>query len=171
MQNEDGIAMSREDQGSKPGNLRIEIRKRERRLCLFDGDRLVKAFDVSFGFVPVGSKEVEGDGKTPEGEFYVCIKNPESKFHLLLGLSYPNAAAATRGLRSGLITEDEHDAIVEAIRNREIPPQNTALGGDIYIHGGGTDRDWTHGCIGVTDNEMNDLYDATPVGTFVFILP
>jgi murein L,D-transpeptidase YafK len=152
-------------------NLRIEIRKKERKLLLVDDDRLVRTFEVVFGSAPVGSKEIEGDGKTPEGEFYVCVKNPESKFHLSLGLSYPNVADAERGLESGLISRDEHDAIVEAIKTGQMPLQSTALGGEIYIHGGGTDGDWTGGCIGVTDNEMNDLYDTTHVGTRVIILP
>src|SRR5258708_440110 len=106
------------------GNLRIEIEQEKRRLSVFDGDDVVKAFDVAFGFTPTGSKEIEGDGKTPEGEYFVCVKNPESRFYLSLGLNYPNEADAKRGLESGLITEAEHDAVIEAVQNGQMPRQN-----------------------------------------------
>ena len=149
--------------------LRIEIGKAERKLLLFSGDRLVKAFSVAFGSTPTGPKEAQDDGRTPEGDYFVCVKNPESKYHLSLGLSYPNIRDAERGLTAGLITEAERDAIVEAIQNGRIPPQDTALGGEIYIHGGGTDGDWTHGCIGLADEEVTELFEMISVGTLVSI--
>lgn len=151
-------------------NLRIEIRKKKRKLSLLDGGHVVRDFDVAFGFAPEGSKEIEGDGRTPEGEYVVCVKNPESKFHLSLALNYPNEADARRGLAAGLITEDDRDAIVEANRNGKLPPQDTALGGEIYIHGGGIDGDWTRGCIGLSDDEMTELFGAISLGTPVTIL-
>jgi murein L,D-transpeptidase YafK len=68
---------------------RLVIQKADRRLELFDGEMLVKTYKLALGFSPAGNKEIEGDGRTPEGEFYVFAKNPKSKFHLSLGLSYP----------------------------------------------------------------------------------
>jgi len=149
--------------------LRIEIRKGERKLLLLSGEQLVKTFSVAFGSTPTGPKEAKGDGRTPEGDYFVCVKNPESKYHLSLGLSYPNVRDAERGLAAGWITQAEHDAIVEAIHNGRIPPQDTALGGEIYIHGGGTNGDWTQGCIGLADSDMTELFEMIPVGTLVSI--
>lgn len=150
---------------------RIVVKKRERRLELFDGDRLIRTYGIVLGFAPEGDKVQSGDGKTPEGEFYVFVKNDKSKYHLSLGLSYPGAEDAKRGLESGLINADEHDAILKAIGEKRMPPQNTALGGEIYIHGGGTAKDWTWGCMALEDPEMTELYNAVPVGTRVTILP
>src|SRR5687768_1428715 len=67
----------------------LVIRKSKRTLELRDGDNLVRSYKIVFGFDPKGHKKVEGDGRTPEGDFYVFTKNPESKFHLSLGISYP----------------------------------------------------------------------------------
>src|SRR5215210_7144883 len=70
-------------------NPRLVVRKKERLLQVFDGERFVKDFEMVLGFAPVGDKEIEGDGKTPTGEFYIFTKNANSKFHLSLGVSYP----------------------------------------------------------------------------------
>jgi murein L,D-transpeptidase YafK len=152
-------------------SLRIEIEKNKRKLSVFDGERRVSAFEVAFGVTPVGSKEVRDDGKTPEGEYLVCVKNPKSKYHLSLCLNYPNIQDAERGLAAGQITQEEHDAIIEAVLNGRMPPQDTRLGGEIYIHGGGTDGDWTQGCIGLADEEMTELFEIAVVGTKVAITP
>jgi murein L,D-transpeptidase YafK len=122
------------------------------------------------GFAPAGDKEHEGDGKTPLGEFYVFTKNEQSKFYLSLGLSYPSIDDAERGLRENLISREEHDSILQAIAEKRMPPQNTPLGGEIYIHGGGTERDWTWGCVALENEEMKELFDALPVGTRVTIV-
>ena len=150
---------------------RIIIHKKRRKLELFDGKTLVKTYEIVLGKTPVGDKEIEGDGKTPEGEFYVFTKNDKSKFHLSLGLSYPNLEDAERGLSAGLITKAEYDAIAEAIAKKKMPPQTTKLGGEIYIHGGGTDGDWTQGCVALADDDIKKLFDSIPVGTPVRILP
>ncbi len=148
----------------------VTIRKSARTLEVYDGGKLVKTFRMVLGFSPNDDKEVEGDGRTPEGEFYVFTKNPESRFHLSLGLSYPAKDDAKRGLAGGLITKDEHNIIVKAINERGMPPQKTALGGEIYIHGGGTAGDWTDGCIALQNDEMAELFEAIPAGTKVTIL-
>ncbi|PYT01692.1 MAG: hypothetical protein DMF63_02275 [Acidobacteria bacterium] len=150
---------------------KIIIRKQNRTLEVYDGDVLIKTFPLVLGFAPVGSKQIEGDGKTPEGEFYVFTKNAQSKFHLSLGLSYPSKDDATRGLAKGLISENERDEIVSAIDDRRMPPQKTKLGGEIYVHGGGIEGDWTCGCPALRNEDIAEIFAAIPVGTTVTILP
>jgi murein L,D-transpeptidase YafK len=156
---------------AKAAAMHIVIYKNKRTLKLMDGRRTVKTYKVALGKSPRGDKEVEGDGRTPEGEFYIFIKNDGSKFYLSLGLSYPNAEDARRGLKKKLITGEEHDAIVDAIGGKTMPPQKTALGGEIYIHGGGTAGDWTDGCIALADADIKELFDAATVGMKVLIKP
>ena len=148
----------------------IIIRKAARKLEIFDGKKLVKTYKVVLGFSTKGDKEIEGDGRTPEGEFYVFTKNPESRFHLSLGLSYPSKGDAKRGLAAGLITKEEYDEIVKAIDSGGMPPQKTKLGGEIYIHGGGTASDWTDGCVALKNEEISEIFAMIPVGTKVKIL-
>jgi murein L,D-transpeptidase YafK len=119
----------------------------------------------------VDDKKREGDGSTPEGDFYVFVKNPRSAYYLSLGISYPNIEDADRGLRHHLISKVQHRKIVDAIRSRKAPPQYTALGGLIYIHGNGSQSDWTLGCVALENEHMKELYDAVEVGTPVKILP
>lgn len=150
---------------------RIVIEKAKRRLAVFDGESVVAEFGIGLGFTPDGDKAIEGDGRTPEGDFYIFTKNPESRFFLSLGISYPTREDADRGLAEGLISEEEHRAIANAIDEKRMPPQKTKLGGEIYIHGGGDKSDWTEGCIALKNNEMRALFDAIPVGTPVMIKP
>jgi murein L,D-transpeptidase YafK len=150
---------------------RLIITKSKRTLAVFDGDTKIKSYTIVLGFDPKGDKEIEGDGRTPEGNFYVFTKNPESKFHLSLGLSYPGKEDAERGLKQNLITREEHDEIIAAIAELRMPLQKTKLGGEIYIHGGGTASDWTEGCVALDDAQMTELFDAIPVGAKVTILP
>ncbi len=147
---------------------RIEINKGKRRLTAYIGGS-VSVYTVVLGFSPVGDKQLEGDGCTPEGQFYVCVKNPQSKFHLSLGISYPAPANAERALASGAIKNDEFDAILQAYVDGGMPPQKTALGGEIYIHGGGTEGDWTEGCIAMDNSEMEELFSLVEVGMPVLI--
>lgn len=152
-------------------NPRLLIEKKERSLKLFDDEKLVKTYKIALGFAPEGDKEKEGDGKTPEGEFFVFTKNRQSKFYLSLGLSYPNIEDAERGLKAELITERQRDKIVEAIKNKKMPLQNTALGGEIYIHGGGSANDWTSGCVALENSEIKELFETLSVGASVKIEP
>lgn len=149
---------------------KIIIRKKARRLQIFDGEKLIKIYEIVLGFAPEGDKQIEGDGKTPEGEFYIFAKNDKSKFYLSLGVSYPNPEDAERGLRENLISPDERAAIVEAVGKKQMPPQNTALGGKIYIHGGGTLSDWTAGCVALKNEEMKEIFDSVAVGAKVEIV-
>lgn len=159
---------------SEVKNPHLVVRKAERLLQVFDDGELIKTYKIALGRAPQGDKETEGDGKTPEGEFYVFTKNERSKFYLSLGLSYPNAEAARRGLREKLISEAEHDEILRAIAEKRMPPQKTALGGEIYIHGGSgssSSDDWTEGCVALPNEEIKELFGAIPVGARVLVEP
>lgn len=149
----------------------ITVKKAERKLELHRDGKVVKQYRIGLGFNPVGTKEQQGDGKTPEGRYFICNKNPKSRFYLSLGINYPNANDAKRGLKQGLITKQQHDLIVSAEQRKTIPPWNTRLGGEIFIHGRGANSDWTLGCIALDDAEMKELYDMIPVGTPVIISP
>ncbi len=152
-------------------NPRLVVKKKERKLEVYDGEKLVKTYNVALGFAPVGDKEIEGDGKTPEGDFYIFTKNDKSNFYLSIGVSYPSIEDAKRGLANDLITEAEHDSIVKAIKEKKTPLQKTKLGGEIYIHGNGAATDWTHGCIALANDDMKEIFDAIPLKTNIKILP
>ena len=128
----------------------IVVQKGRRQMFLMNENDVLKSYDFELGFAPSGHKYVEGDGRTPEGAYFIDRKNPNSSFYLSIGISYPNDADRARARELGL------------------PP-----GGDIFIHG--TPRlfrrteDWTAGCIAVRDREMEDIYAMVNVGTPIFI--
>ena len=148
---------------------RIIVKKGERKLLLYSGGKLVRTYHVGLGLSPVGDKVRQGDRRTPEGDFYVFTKNDKSAFYLSLGVSYPNASYAERGLRDGLINRAQYDSIMRALNAKTGPPQNTKLGGDIYIHGNGAGSDWTWGCVALENDDVRELFNAVPVGTPVRI--
>lgn len=150
---------------------RIVVYKKDRKLELYSVHKLVRSYRVGLGFNPIADKQREGDGATPEGDFYVFVKNDKSAYYLSLGLSYPSVEDAERGLRDGLITKAQYDAIVEAHRRKATPPQHTKLGGLIYIHGHGAASDWTLGCVALENEDMKELFDSVSVGTPVTIKP
>lgn len=137
---------------SGPPVTEIQVHKSERKMYLISGNTIIKEYDVALGKNPVGQKQFEGDGKTPEGAYYISHKNPKSQYHLSLGISYPNRQQ------------------VEYARAQGKPP-----GGDIFIHGGPprpvNKRDWTAGCIAVTDEEIEEIYAMVKPGTVIHILP
>jgi murein L,D-transpeptidase YafK len=149
----------------------IVVTKSKRRLELYSDGALVRTYKIGLGLNPVPDKIRQGDHATPEGEFYVFNKNDKSAFYLSLGISYPNIEDAERGLREKMISRAQHDAIVRAIKRKATPPQNTQLGGDIYIHGNGSSSDWTWGCVALENEEVKELFAAVPVGTPVTIKP
>ena len=134
------------------------VLKSERKLLAYSNGKLIKTYTIALGRSPEGDKEYEGDKKTPEGTYTINDKNSRSAYHKNLGISYPNA-----------------DDIRHAKSLGESP------GGAIKIHGlrNGTGIiskfhrwfDWTMGCVAVTDKEMDELYDAVPVGTPIEIRP
>lgn len=150
---------------------RLVVRKARRELLLFSGERVLRTYRVGLGFNPVPPKARQGDGATPEGRYFVCRKNPRSQFLLSLGLSYPNAADADRGLAAGLVDRAQHRRIVDAERRRVCPPRDTRLGGEIFIHGRGSSSDWTWGCVALDDEDVRELYARIPVGTPVLVEP
>lgn len=151
------------------GKVEVRIHKEPHRLELWSGGQLVKTYATGLGHRGLADKLRQGDHLTPEGRFYICNRNAQSAFHLFLGLSYPNEAAADRGLRTGLITRSQRDAILRALRGGGQPSWSTGLGGAVGIHGGGSSADWTWGCIAVEDAEIEELWVACPLGTPVVI--
>lgn len=135
-----------------PQVTRIIVDKTERLMFLMHGDEVLESYEVELGFAPEGHKLEEGDGRTPEGEYIIDRRNPNSQWYLSIGISYPNA-----------------NDIAQA-RARGVSP-----GGEIFIHG--TTRpfqgqtDWTAGCIAVTNREMRQIYAMVGNGTPITILP
>jgi murein L,D-transpeptidase YafK len=135
-----------------PEVTQVQVHKASRKMYLLHNERTLKVYDIALGFAPEGHKQFEGDGKTPEGLYYISHKNPNSTYHLSLGISYPNEADF---------------AFAEAA--------GKSPGGDIFIHGGPNERvsrrDWTWGCVALTDKEMEIVYSMVNPGTPIFILP
>jgi murein L,D-transpeptidase YafK len=151
---------------------KIVVSKSQRLLTAYGTDgRILRTFPVIVGRESAGAKEREGDERTPEGEYYVCFKNPQSRFHLSLGLSYPSLADAERGLASGMISAAEYREIADAHAARRIPPWKTPLGGEIFIHGEVGERGGTAGCVAVSNQAIEELFPQVELGTPVLIEP
>ncbi len=145
----------------------IKVHKRERQLSLMRGNAVVKFYPVALCvFNPERDKIRQGNGGTPEGRFFVCesIRKPmQAKYGARsMQLSYPNIEDARRGLQDELIDYVTYVGIVRAIKSGKIPNQRTILGSSIRIHGGGSGRDWTLGCIALNENDIINLYDRGP---------
>ncbi len=153
----------------------VLIKKAERKLYVYHIEqgqpKLFKSYPIALGNNPSGHKKQQGDGATPEGEYYITHRNPKSNYYLSLGLSYPNTQDAATGLKRGLLSKAQHDAIIAAIGQQTKPPQNTKLGGDIFIHGGGAGRDWTLGCVALENEAIKELFELLPLKTPVTIVP
>lgn len=138
----------------------VVVYKGERRMDILDSrGNALRSYQVSLGKNPVGSKERQGDNKTPEGRYTIDWRNPQSAYHLSLRISYPNKADQWRANKQG------------------VNP-----GGDIFIHGApngqgwkkwkyNKGRDWTNGCIAVSDSEMREIWNLVPDGTPIIIKP
>lgn len=134
-----------------PQVTRLVVLKSTRKLYALHNDETLRDFDISLGFAPVGHKQIEGDGRTPEGSYLINRRNPQSQFHLSLGISYPN---------------DQDREFAASI--------GKSPGGDIFIHGEDPDRprlkgDWTAGCIAVKNREIERLWAMVPLGTQIDI--
>ena len=137
---------------------KILVEKSKRQLHVFSDGKLIKTYKISLGRNPIGKKEIEGDKKTPEGLYYIREKNPNSGYYKNLGISYPNN---------------------EDIKNSEKIGKNP--GGLIKIHGlknglgwiGKTHLlfDWTMGCIALTNEDLEELYNCVKIGTPIEIKP
>lgn len=149
----------------------IHIFKADHRLELWASHKRMKSYRVGLGHRGLADKQVQGDHLTPEGRYFLCVRQAQSAFHLFLGISYPDEAAAKRGLKGGLITKAQHDRILTTLRRKGCPPWETKLGGTVGIHGGGSSADWTWGCIALDDPGIEELWVACPVGTPIIIEP
>lgn len=131
---------------------RIVVNKGRREMLLLRGSSILRSYRVLLGREPVGHKEREGDGRTPEGRYLIDRRNPKSRYHLSLHISYPNERDRERAASLG------------------VDP-----GGDIMIHGQNDgmprENDWTQGCIAVTDGEMDEIWGLVAEGTPIEILP
>jgi murein L,D-transpeptidase YafK len=135
---------------------KIIVEKSKRKMFVYSNGELLKTYKISLGKKPTGTKEFEGDNKTPEGLYFINDKNPNSKFHKNLGISYPNEKDIENSKKTG-----------------------QKPGGQIKIHGLNNKynwigkahllMDWTAGCIAVTNNEIDELYNAVPIGTQIEI--
>jgi murein L,D-transpeptidase YafK len=137
---------------------RVLVLKKERTLNLLSGDKVVRSYRIALGGNPVGPKTRQGDHKTPEGNYILDSRNAHSQFYRSIHISYPNT------------------------RDREAAAkQGVSAGGDVFIHGlpngykwvgeGHRLKDWTDGCIAVTDEEMDELWRRVPNGTPIEIRP
>ena len=137
---------------------RIEVDKSDRIMRLYAGEDMVREYHVALGGEPVGAKVRQGDQRTPEGRYVISGRNPASRFHLSLRISYPDARDKAKARDAGV-----------------------SPGGDIMIHGlpngwgwiGRLHRtiDWTDGCIAVADGEIEEIWELTPDGTPILIRP
>jgi murein L,D-transpeptidase YafK len=155
-----GAGIARSSEPLPPGATadRILVIKAERALILFRDGKPLKRYSVALGHAPVGAKRRQGDSRTPEGLYRIDSRNPLSGYHLSLHISYPDASDRARARRAGV-----------------------SPGGAIMIHGirngfgwlGPRHRlvDWTDGCIAVTDEEIEEIWRAVPIGTPIEIRP
>jgi murein L,D-transpeptidase YafK len=157
----------------------LEIIKAKRMLLVKRGAKIEKVFRMASGRGGRGDKHYRGDHRTPVGTYRVVKIKRSSRFHTFLQLNYPNVKDAFYGLRGRMISEYDFDRIVSAQKYHQIPPQNTALGGAIGIHGIGAvtplkwdihqNVNWTEGCIALTNEQIDTLKKYIGIGTKVVI--
>jgi hypothetical protein len=155
----------------KPKDTYINIYKRDRTLELYGDEKLLGRFKIALGGKPVGDKNKEGDRRTPEGKYYICTRNEKSHYVLFMGISYPNAEDAKRGLLKGQIDEETFNWIKACEKLKTLPPWHTPLGGRVGIHGGGNSKDWTKGCIAMSNEDIKIIWKYSNYKTPVHIYP
>ena len=149
----------------------IQIKKSKKILELYREGVLLREYEIGLGRSALGHKREEGDHRTPEGDYFICDKNPKSQSHLSLGISYPNSRDAEQALWEGRLSEEETGSIVAANQKKQRPPWNTVLGGEIYIHGGLERHPDSRGCIVMKDSQIEELFHLISYGTPIKILP
>ncbi len=157
-------------------NIWIRVDKSDRTVYVYRGAELLRELpaDVSVGQgdkVRRARLDEQDLWRTPEGTFFVTRRNPSSSYYRAFVISYPGPVHALRGLEAGFINEAQYEAIVRAHQEGREPPQGTALGGLIEIHGSGSGRRtaWTRGCIALRNVHMDELWEIVQVGTPVVI--
>lgn len=144
-----------------PGDLKADkvvVLKGARQLLLFSGDRVIESFRIALGRNPEGSKTRAGDGRTPEGHYVLDWRNPESRFHRSIHISYPGPEDIERG--RALHVSPGGDIMIHGL-----PPGAEDLGPDQ------ADFDWTEGCIAVSNSEIDEIWARVSDGTPIDILP
>lgn len=137
---------------------KILVLKSKRELVALSGSQVLKIYKVALGKVPVGAKQFEGDNKTPEGIYYIYDKNPGSKYHKNLGVSYPNIRDIANAKKAG----KPHGGNIKI----HGLPDNMAFAGRLQSM-----MDWTAGCIAMNNDDIDELYAHTAPGTDIEIRP
>jgi hypothetical protein len=145
--------------------------KSKRNLAFCNGGKLVKNMRIGLGFAPTGDKVKQGDGKTPEGVFYIPTLLPDSEYHRAFLLSYPSKDDAVRGANEGIISRDEADKIISQQTACEEPDQDSELGGAVEIHGMGSSKDWTFGCLATDNEDVDTLWGALEKNDTIIVVP
>jgi len=143
--------------------------KSARRLMLVEHGRTRACVAVGLGFAPQGHKREEGDGRTPEG-WYRTSDKPWSDFPGAIAIHYPNEDDASLARTDGRLSEIEHQVVKESLAQDLVPPQQTPMGGEVLIHGGGSGQDWTLGCMALEDEDLDRIREALPEGKRVSLL-
>lgn len=146
-------------------------------LAVMQGDEPKEIFkNISLGRNGAGHKKRRGDDTTPLGRYKVGWINNNSRFHRFFGITYPSSADATRAYKAGKIDTTTFKSLLEADKNDRIPSQKTILGGQIGIHGIGSGNidvhqkfNWTHGCIALTNQQIDQLSLWLSKGTLVVV--
>jgi len=160
--------------------IEVVIDRSEHKLIVKKEGTTLRTFKVALGSGGRKAKLHEGDHKTPKGTYRISKVRDSQRFHMFLQLDYPNMDDAKRALKNHTITRQEYRKILEAHNYGRLPPQNTALGGAIGIHGIGHETkdkleihqvaDWTQGCIALRNDEVEELSRFIHVGTTVTII-
>lgn len=151
--------------------MRVVIEKSLRRLTVQQEGRVLLRCRIALGACPQGAKQREGDGRTPEGCYRICLVKEQGKYGRSLGLSYPGVQDAQAALNDGRIDEGTFANICLAQAQRRRPPWGSPLGGEIYLHEGGCHADWAQGCIALDSADMDVLFPLRDEIEEVLILP
>ncbi len=146
-------------------------------LMVMEGKRVKQRFgNISLGRAGTAPLRRRGDNRTPLGSFRIAWVNHDSRYKTFFGFDYPNRPLAEKALRQGLIDPLTYEEITGAIRRGRLPPQNTALGGYLGIHGLGradpqihATMNWTQGCIALTNEQIDELTKWVEVGMRVVV--
>jgi hypothetical protein len=149
----------------------IYVYKQKRRLYVIQSNVLVRDYPIGLGAHPTGDKENGQDGRTPEGDFIICQKNPGERFDKALVLNYPDKKHAEQALNASIISPPEFKEILAAAERKAIPPWNTKLGGQICINATGAQKDRTDGSVALYNSDMDELFKIASTGTPVHIRP
>lgn len=162
----------------EPDEIWVRLNPGEQRLEVLLGDYPVVYYkNVAWGRGGIGFKKRQGDEITPVGSFRIRWINRDSKYRIFFGFDYPNPTYAEQGLRTGALTPQQHNKIVEAWSQNKVPLQSTAIGGALGIHGlGRADLEihqmlnWTNGCIALNNTQIDHLAELISIGTRVVIV-